>query len=58
MTKKPWMVGGLFMVAVLLVGGCAGHPKGMKSLRWLTDAGKEKVVELTLGSPKALDDEE
>jgi len=31
----------------------AEHPEGMKSLRWLTDAEKEKVIEIALNTPEA-----
>jgi len=47
----------LLVVIALLMGGCvrnSGHPEGMKSLRWLTDDEKDKVIEIALSSPKAL----
>ncbi|MFQ6122812.1 MAG: hypothetical protein ACE5LA_07145 [Dehalococcoidales bacterium] len=31
----------------------AEHPKGMKSLRWLTEAEKTKVIEIALNTPEA-----
>jgi len=59
MIRKPLMTAGLPMVAVLLVVGCAGHstthPEGMEDLRWLTDAEKDRVIEIALNSPKALE---
>ena len=38
----------------LLVGSCAGHPKGMESLRELTDGEKAKVIEIALNTPESL----
>ena len=32
----------------------ARHPEGMKSLRWLTDAEKDKVIEIALNTSQAL----
>jgi len=49
-----WLVVILLLVAVLFTAGCAGHPRGMKSLRWLTNAEKEKVIEIALGTPEAM----
>ena len=43
------------MVMALLMGGCTGHPEGMKSLRELTDDEWAKVIEIALNSPKALE---
>ena len=54
MKKKLWIVVSLLVIVVLLATGCAGHPKGMKSLRWLTDAEKERVIEIALTTPEAL----
>jgi len=53
MRRMLWLVASLLVAAFLLVG-CAGHPKGMKSLRWLTDAEKERVIEIALNTPEAL----
>ena len=53
MKKRLWLVASLLVVMALLVGGCAGHPKGMKSLRWLTEEEKEKVIEIALNTPEA-----
>jgi len=47
------LVASLLVVIALLVAGCAGHPKGMKSLRWLTDAEKDRVIEIALNTPEA-----
>ena len=55
MRKTLWLVASLLVIAVLLAIGCAGHPKGMKSLRELTDDEKDKVIEIALNSPKALE---
>ena len=44
---------GLVAMAALLVTGCAGHVRGMKDVRWLTDAEREKVVEIALATPQA-----
>jgi len=65
--RKRLMVAASLLVAVaLLVSGCAGqpaeqpteqsseHPEGMKSLRWLTDTEKDKVIEIALNTPQAL----
>jgi len=51
--KWLWLVAILLLVAVLLIAGGAGHPKGMKSLRWLTDTEKEKVIEIALNTKEA-----
>ncbi len=37
-----------------MMSGCARHPEGMKSLRWLTDAEKDRVIEIALNTPQAL----
>jgi len=55
MKKGLWWAASLLVVVALLMGGCAGHPKGMKSLRWLTDDEKDRVIEIALNSPKALE---
>jgi len=65
--RKRLMVAASLLVAVaLLVSGCAGqpaeqpteqsseHPEGMKSLRWLTDTEKDKVIEIALNTSQAL----
>jgi len=31
------------------------HPKGMESLRWLTDEEKDKVIEIALNTPEAIE---
>jgi len=54
MRRRLSLVTTLLVVIVLLAAGCAGHPKGMKSIRWLTDAEKEKVIEIALNTPEAL----
>ena len=33
----------------------AVQPKGMKSLRWLTEAEKERVIEIALNTPEAIE---
>ena len=55
MGKRLWVAASLLVIPALLVGGCAGHPKGMNSLRWLTDDEKDRVIEIALNSPKALE---
>ena len=53
--KRLWQTVGLLMlVAVLLAGGCAGCPRGMGCPRWLTDAEKERAVEVALNTPEAV----
>jgi hypothetical protein len=52
-TKWLWLTIGLVAMATLLVTGCAGHVRGMKDVRWLTDAEREKVVEIALATPQA-----
>ena len=52
--RRLWLGVSLFVIMALLVGGCAGHPEGMKRLRWLTDTEKAKVVEIALNTPEAL----
>ncbi len=54
MRKKLWLAASLLITVGILVGGCSGHPKGMKSLRWLTDAEREGVIEIALDTPEAL----
>jgi hypothetical protein len=51
--KSLCLAASLLVVVALLVGGCAGHPEGMKSLRWLTDAEKDKVIEIALNTHEA-----
>jgi len=51
--KRLCLAASLLVVVALLVGGCAGHPEGMKSLRWLTDAEKDKVIEIALNTHEA-----
>ena len=52
--KRLWLVASLLVIVALLVGGCAGHPEGMKSPRRLTDNEEDKVVEIALNTPEAL----
>ena len=54
MEKKSWLAASLLITVAILVSGCSGHPKGMKSLRWLTDAEKDRVIEIALNTPQAL----
>lgn len=54
MKKGLWLAASLLVMAILLIGGCAGHPKGMESLRWLTDAEKDRVIEIALNTSEAL----
>jgi hypothetical protein len=66
--KRLWLAASLLVVIALLAGGCAEpvpnpqpapevlpaeHPNGMKSLRWLTDAEKERVIEIAFNTPEA-----
>ncbi len=54
MAKKTlWLVASL-LAATFLLSGCISHPEGMKSLRYLTDAEKEKVTEIALDTLEAL----
>ena len=53
MGEKFWVVASLMVAVAVLAGGCTGHPEGIKSLRWLTDAEKDRVVEIALGTPEA-----
>lgn len=53
--NRLWLVTSLLLIQVVLISGCAGHPKGMKDLRWLADAEKDRVIEIALNSPKALE---
>lgn len=39
---------------VQIMDSSSGHPKGMESLRWLTDAEKDRVIEIALNTPEAL----
>ena len=54
MRKKLWLAASLLITMAILVGGCSGNSKGMKSLRWLTDAEKDRVIEIALNTPQAL----
>ena len=54
MRKKLWLTASLLITVAILVSGCSGHPEGMKSLRWLTDAEKDRVIEIALNTPEAL----
>jgi len=53
--NRLWLVASLLVIVALLMGGCAGHPKGMKSLRWLTDEEKAKVIGIALNTPEAVE---
>ena len=48
---------GLILVMLLVPVSCAApsaeHPKGMKSLRWLTDEEKAKVIDIALNTTEA-----
>jgi len=52
--KGLWAIATLLVILVPLVSGCAGHPKGWKSPRELTDIEKDRVVEIALNTPEAL----
>jgi hypothetical protein len=52
--RRLMLVITMFCMISLLSAGCAGHPKGMKNLRWLTDAEQDKVIEIALNTPEAL----
>ncbi len=54
MRKRIWLVASLLVVIVFLAVGCS-HPKGMDSLRWLTDAEKENVIEIALNTSAAVE---
>ena len=54
MKKKLGLIASLLVVIALLAVGCSGHPRGMKSLRLLTDAEKDRVIEIALNTPEAL----
>ena len=54
MKKGLRLVTSLIVITALIVGGCAGHPEGMKSLKWLTDEEKDRVIEIALNTPEAL----
>ena len=47
------MATSLLIAMALLVGGCTGHPKGMKSPRELTEGEKDRVMEIALNTPQA-----
>ncbi len=53
MKKSLWLVLILLVVVTLLAVGCSRHPEGMKSLRWLTDAEKDEVIEIALNTREA-----
>lgn len=55
MKKRLWLAASLLVVMALLVGGCGGHPEGLKSLRWLTEAEKAKVIDIALNTPEAVE---
>lgn len=52
MKKGLLLAAGLLATLALLAVGCNGHPKGMESLRWLTDAEKDRVIEIALEVPE------
>jgi hypothetical protein len=54
MRKGLWLTISLLLIVALLVVGCTGHPKGIESLRWLTDAEKDRLIEIALNTPEAL----
>jgi len=51
--KGLWLAASLLVVIALLAGGCVGHPRGMKDVRWLTEDEKNRVIEIALGTPEA-----
>ena len=52
--KRLWFVVSLLGVVAFLLGGCAGHPEGLKNPRELTDSEKDRVIEIALNTPEAL----
>lgn len=54
MKKGLLLAAGLLATLALLAVGCNGHPKGMESVRWLTDAEKDSVIEIALNTPEAV----
>ncbi len=54
MRNRLWLATSLLVIMALLVAGCARHPAGMKNLRWLTEAEKDRVIEIALNTPDAL----
>ena len=53
MRKRLYLAASLLVVIALLAGGCVGHPRGMKDVRWLTEDEKNRVIEIALGTPEA-----
>ncbi|MFC1870631.1 hypothetical protein ACFLYE_05145 [Chloroflexota bacterium] len=42
------------IILIILVSGCAGHPKGWESPRELTNNEKDRIVEIALNTPEVL----
>lgn len=53
MKKGLWLATSSLIATALLLGGCAGDPKGMKSPRELTEDEKDRVMEIALNTPEA-----
>jgi hypothetical protein len=59
MKKKYTLLLVLTIILVAILASifvvCTHHPKGMDSLRWLTDEEKDKVIEIALNTPEAIE---
>ena len=52
--KGLWVIATSLVILVLLANGCAGHSRGWKEPRELTEVEKDRVVEIALNTPEAL----
>ena len=52
--KVLWVIATSLVVLVILVSGCAGHPKGWQSPRELTGSEKDIIVKIALNTPEVL----
>jgi len=51
---KLWAIATLLVILLVLVSGCAEHPKGWQSPRELTDSEKDRIVKIALNTPEVL----
>lgn len=52
--KVLWVIATSLVILVIFVSGCAGHPKGWRNPRELTDGEKDKIVKIALNTTEAL----
>jgi hypothetical protein len=58
MRKASYLMVALIPLVLLPASACRSHPKGMESLRWLTDGEKDKAIETALNTHEAMETSE